>query len=103
MSVGATQLLLPGMKPEEEHQGTQGCIFPDQFLAHTWVPTSPTGAGITGSLEPHCPASQADPERSVLVSLAAVTTYPQLHVLEPHTLLHSSAVQKSKILSWAKT
>lgn len=56
MSVGATQLLLPGMKPEEEHQGTQGCIFPDQFLAHTWVPTSPTGLGsmhwITGTTLP---------------------------------------------------
>lgn len=46
----------PGMKPEEEHQGTQGCIFPDQFLAHTWVPTSPTRVAsmhwITGTTLP---------------------------------------------------
>lgn len=35
MPVGTTQLLLPGRNPEEEHQGTKGCVFPDQFLAHT--------------------------------------------------------------------
>lgn len=54
MPVGATRLLLPGRKPEEEHQGSQGCVFADQFLGHTRVPASPTETGINalGHWEP---------------------------------------------------